>query len=106
MVNLNELESYDLETLKTLLQDWKKFTQKVVNDLNDLRDENLNLRAEIKELHELRADFERVQNERDQARRKVCNITEMTTPNDDCYVLLTPKQIAEHYGWDCFECLK
>jgi hypothetical protein len=50
MVNLNELESYDLETLKTLLQDWKKFTQKVVDDLNDLRDENLILRAEIKEL--------------------------------------------------------
>jgi hypothetical protein len=50
MVNLNELDTYDTETLTELLKEWKEFTQKVVNDVNDLRDENLILRARIAEL--------------------------------------------------------
>ena len=41
--------------------------------------------------------------ERDEARRRICETTDMTNPNDDCYVRLTPQQIAEHYGWDCYK---
>ena len=56
-----------------------------------------------KEHHELWDDFERVTKERDDARRRICETTDMTNPNDDCYVRLTPQQIAEHYGWDCYK---
>ena len=56
-----------------------------------------------KEHHELWDDFERVTKERDEARRRICETTDMTNPNDDCYVRLTPQQIAEHYGWDCYK---
>jgi hypothetical protein len=79
MVNLNELDTYDTETLKTLLQDWKKFTQKVVDDLNDLRDENLILRADIKELQ-----------------RMYCHAAATI---GRC----TPSRIAEQQGWSCFK---
>jgi hypothetical protein len=47
--------------------------------------------------------IERLIKERDEARRRICETTDMTNPNDDCYVRLTPQQIAKHYGWDCFK---
>lgn len=56
-----------------------------------------------KEFHEALDDLEKMKAERDDARRRICETTDMTNPNDDCYVRLTPKQIAEHYGWDCYK---
>ena len=48
-------------------------------------------------------DALRLMKERNEARRRICETTDMTNPNDDCYMRLTPQQIAEHYGWDCFK---
>jgi hypothetical protein len=56
-----------------------------------------------KEIESLRAELAKRTDERDEARRRICETTDMTNPNDDCYVRLTPKQIAEHYGWDCYK---
>ena len=56
-----------------------------------------------KEFHEALDDIAKMKAERDEARRRICETTDMTNPNDDCYVRLTPKQIAEHYGWDCYK---
>jgi len=56
-----------------------------------------------KEFHEALDDLEKMKAERDEARRRICETTDMTNPNDDCYVRLTPQQIAEHYGWDCYK---
>ena len=58
---------------------------------------------ERKEFHEALDDLAKMQAERDEARRRICETTDMTNPNDDCYVRLTPQQIAKHYGWDCFK---
>ena len=58
---------------------------------------------ERKEFHEALDDLAKMQAERDEARRRICETTDMTNPNDDCYVRLTPQQIAEHYGWDCYK---
>ncbi len=51
----------------------------------------------------MKVALERMQQERDEARRRICETTDMTNPNDDCYVRLTPQQIAEHYEWDCYK---
>ncbi len=56
-----------------------------------------------KEFHEALDDLEKMKAERDEARRRICETTDMINPNDDCYVRLTPQQIAEHYGWDCYK---
>ena len=56
-----------------------------------------------KEFHEALDDLEKMKAERDEARRRICETTDMTNPNDDCYVRLTPQQVAEHYGWDCYK---
>lgn len=56
-----------------------------------------------KEFHEALDDLEKMKAERDEARRRICETTDMTNPNDDCYVRLTPQQIADHYGWDCYK---
>ena len=56
-----------------------------------------------KEFHEALDDLEKMKAERDEARRTICETTDMTNPSDDCYVRLTPQQIAEHYGWDCYK---
>jgi hypothetical protein len=56
-----------------------------------------------KEFHEALDDLAKMKAERDEARRRICETTDMTNPNDDCYVRLTPQQIAEHYGWDCYK---
>jgi hypothetical protein len=56
-----------------------------------------------KEFHEALDDLEKMKAERDETRRRICETTDMTNPNDDCYVRLTPQQIAEHYGWDCYK---
>jgi hypothetical protein len=63
----------------------------------DLPDEIVRLISEAYE------DIELLRAERDEARRRICETTEMTNPNDDCYVRLTPQQIADHYGWDCYK---
>jgi hypothetical protein len=51
----------------------------------------------------LEMEITQLRKERDEARRRICETTDMTNPNDDCYVRLTPQQIAEHYGWDCYK---
>ena len=56
-----------------------------------------------KEFHEALDDLAKMKAERDDARRRICETTDMTNPDDDCYVRLTPQQIAEHYGWDCYK---
>ena len=57
------------------------------------------------ELHcrEAADEIERLREERDEARREICERIQMLDPNDECWTRLNPQQIAEHRGWDCFK---
>jgi hypothetical protein len=54
-------------------------------------------------IYELETQVNRLKQERDEARREICERIQMIDPNDECWTRLNPQQIAEHRGWDCYK---